>query len=219
MVLKSDQYDDVYFSAQDGLAETRYVFLDGNNLPEAWIGKDVFRIGETGFGTGLNFYAVWALFVQTAELGQVLHFTSFEKFPLSAEVIREALAPWEAEIGPYMNQFLSQYSQDIDGIHQFDFGQVKLTLYVGDIAGNLPRVVGKMHCWFLDGFSPAKNPDMWTDEILQKVGDLTHDFGSFATFTVAGNVRRSMTFGGFCLNKLPGFGRKREMLTGIKKND
>jgi tRNA 5-methylaminomethyl-2-thiouridine biosynthesis bifunctional protein len=217
MVLKSKQYDDVYFSAQDGLAETRHVFLDGNDLPAAWAGRDDFVIAETGFGTGLNFLAAWALFEETKRPGQKLHFISVEKYPLSGSVIAAELARWAAELQPFLNQFLSTYGEGIQKTQQFAFGDdISLTLLIGDANSAFQEIHIPVDCWFLDGFKPSSNPDMWTPEVFAQIARLARDGGSFATFTAAGFVRRGLMEVGFDVRKVPGFGSKREMLVGVK---
>lgn len=218
MVLRSDQYDDVYFSAQDGLAETRHVFLDGNNLPAAWAGRtDEFVIAETGFGTGLNFLAAWKLFEEMAEARARLHYISVEKFPLSGSVIAAELARWAAELSPYLNQYLKAYGQEIQTTQEITINdRVTLTLLIGDVSDVLQGIQFAADCWFLDGFSPSNNPDMWNADVFAQVARLTKSGGSFATFTAAGFVRRGLADFGFEVSKTPGFGRKREMAVGIK---
>ena len=132
MTLRSGVFDDVYFSAEDGLAETRHVFLAGNSLPEAFDGADEFVIGETGFGTGLNFLAVWKLFEETAKAGARLHFMSVEKFPLSTEKIDDALAHW-ADLDEYRSRLTDVYPDEAAGVFEADFGLVKLTVYFDDV--------------------------------------------------------------------------------------
>jgi tRNA 5-methylaminomethyl-2-thiouridine biosynthesis bifunctional protein len=213
MVLKSMQYDDVYFSAQDGLAETRHVFLDGNDLPRAWQGRDHFTIAETGFGTGLNFLAAWKLFEETRKEGQTLTYVSFEKHPLARETIDEALKGWN-ELAPQLEAFLKNYKPETDTVKITD--RITLSLYIGDINDTLPSIEAHVDAWFLDGFKPSSNPAMWNETILNHVARLTRPQGTFATFTAAGFVRRTLEAAGFIVTKRKGFGRKREMLTGVK---
>jgi len=219
MVLRSEQYDDVYFSAQDGLAETRHVFLEGNNLPAAWANcAREFVIAETGFGTGLNFLAVWALFEETAPSEAQLHFISVEKFPLSGSVIAAELERWGADLAPYLNQFLKAYREEIQTTHKIQLtDRVALTLLIGDVNDVLEGIHFTADCWFLDGFSPANNPDMWNVDVFAQVARLTRDAGTFSTFTAAGFVRRGLMDAGFEVTKKAGYGRKREMCTGVKK--
>jgi tRNA 5-methylaminomethyl-2-thiouridine biosynthesis bifunctional protein len=212
---RSKEFDDVYFSAKDGLAETRYVFLKSNFLPAAWLGKDHFVIGETGFGTGLNFLAAWALFKETTNGTQKLHFISFEKFPLSALQIEEYLEPWKEEFPDLLRELISKYPIVVPGAHRMEFDDgTTLTLFFEDVNEALPRLSGYVDCWFLDGFRPASNPDMWTDTVFQNMARLSREETSFATFTAAGFVKRGLKNAGFEVHKVDGFGTKRDMLVG-----
>ena len=213
-MIRSQEFDDVYFSAGDGLAETRHVFLDGNGLPETWSGAKQFVIGETGFGTGLNFLAVWKLFGETAAEGQKLHFISVEKFPLSAEQIDEALSHW-GELDEYRAQLVEVYPENPIGVFEHDFGRVKLTITFDDVVDGLKQADTIVDAWFLDGFRPSSNPEMWTDAVFEQVARLSKEGTRFATFTSAGFVRRGLEAVGFDVKKVPGFGRKREMSVGV----
>ena len=211
---RSKEFDDVYFSAEDGLAETCHVFLDGNGLPEAWAGADEFVIAETGFGTGLNFLAVWKLFLEHARPEQRLHFISVEKFPLKASEIDDALSHWE-ELSDFRTQLVAAYPKDPKGVFEFDFGPVKLTVYFDDVVDGFERCDAQVDAWFLDGFRPASNPEMWSDAVFEQIGRLSQKGTRFATFTSAGFVRRGLQAVGFDVKKIPGFGRKREMSVGV----
>ncbi|MBI1301278.1 MAG: tRNA (5-methylaminomethyl-2-thiouridine)(34)-methyltransferase MnmD [Alphaproteobacteria bacterium] len=206
-VPRSEQFDDVYFSVEDGLAETRHVFLDGNNLPQAWQGKEHFTICETGFGTGLNFLAVLKLLKDNPVK---LHYISIEKYPLSKEEIQSYLSVWE-ELSEELDMMLSVYP---DG---GQVGDVTLELHFADVNKTMPRLDQEVDCWFLDGFKPSSNPDMWTDNVFQNMARLSKKGSTFATFTSAGFVRRGLQDVGFDVRKVPGFGRKREMCVGIFK--
>jgi tRNA 5-methylaminomethyl-2-thiouridine biosynthesis bifunctional protein len=216
---RSAQFDDIYFSPEDGLAETRHVFLAGNDLPESWARKDQgrgrFTIAETGFGTGLNFLAAWELFARTAKPGQVLDYISFEKFPLAPAQIEGALAPWP-ELKPYLDQLLSQYPIRAAGWHRLVFGNVRLTLIFDDVNAAIARVAAPrgVDAWFLDGFAPAKNPDMWSDVLFGNMARLSAPGARVATFTAAGAVRRGLADSGFAVEKKKGYGRKRDMTAG-----
>ncbi len=236
---RSTKFDDVYFSETDGLAESRYVFLDGNQLAKKWRALEpnsVFIIGETGFGTGLNFLACWQLWQKTAPDNCRLHFISVEKFPLSNLQLKKALCAWpelKNFIAPLLDQYPPIPATDFRRL-VFDEGKVTLTLLFDDAENALTQLlpidkcgakVGsknialgssqfKVDAWFLDGFAPAKNPEMWTSEVFKLVSRLSRRGTSFATFTVAGEIRRKLESEGFKLTKLPGFGRKREMLSG-----
>ena len=212
---RSEQFDDVYFSADNGLAESRYVFLKGNNLPDRWAGKDRFVIAETGFGTGLNFLAAWKLFIETAEPEQTLDFISFEKFPLDAEEIELHLYQWAGEFQDYLKPLLAHYPILVPGFHRVALNErVTLTLVFDDVNTGLPQVDARVDAWFLDGFKPSTNPDMWSDTVFQNMARLSHYGTSFATFTAAGGVRRGLKKAGFDVRKVPGFGSKRDMSVG-----
>ena len=206
MSLRSKQFDDVYFSKEDGLAETRHVFLEGNGLPDAWVDKEKFVIAETGFGTGLNFLAAWQLFEETAREDQELHFYSVEKYPLDHSVAVDALKDWNLPALPDIQYGLQHYVTD----------RVTLEVRQGDANDVLPRMTIAADAWFLDGFKPSSNPEMWTDTIFENIARMTKEGGSFATFTAAGFVRRGLEEVGFEVRKTPGFGTKRDMLVGRK---
>lgn len=216
-VPRSDQFDDVYFSVQDGLAETRHVFLDGNGLPDAWAGRDDFTICETGFGTGLNFLAVLRLLRECpeGERPKALHFISFEKYPLTREYIAEHLSRWE-ELSSELDSLLANYPEDlsVDKWEADIVDGVRLTLYFGDVNEVMPSVDALVDCWFLDGFRPSSNPDMWSDVVFNNMARLSSEGASFATFTAAAFARRGLQAAGFEVRKVRGFGRKREMCVG-----
>lgn len=212
--IKSEQFDDVYFSAVDGLAETRHVFLDGNGLPEAMVGQDCFVVGETGFGTGLNFLALWDAFREVAVAGQKMHFISVEKYPLKRDQIEDALGHWE-QLDDLREALLAVYPDDASGVFEHDFGDVKLSVYFEDVVDGFKRVEGAVDAWFLDGFRPSSNPQMWTDEVFEQVARLSVCGSTFATFTSAGFVRRGLKAVGFDVRKISGFGHKREMSVGV----
>lgn len=215
----SEQYGDIYFSAQDGLAETRHVFLDGNNLRAAWADRPRFCICETGFGTGLNFLAAWKLFADTARPHQRLDYISIEKYPLTPAQIQEALAPWGDVLGVYLKAMLAQYPIRARGFHRIDLNaQVSLTLVFGDAREVMSEIVARVDAWFLDGFAPAKNPDLWEPYLYAQMARLSHTGTSFASFTAAGDVRRGLEAQGFFVEKRKGFGRKRDMIAGHFKN-
>lgn len=212
---RSAQFDDIYFSAENGLAETEYVFLRGNNLPEAWKGKKHFTIGETGFGTGLNFLTAWNLFEKTAQSGQMLDFISFEKYPLNTDEIREALTPWQDQFNNKIDLMLRDYPMRIAGFHRMKItSQITLTLIFDDINDAFPTLDACVDCWFLDGFTPAKNPDMWSNTVFENMARVSASNASYATFTAAGSVRRGLAISGFSVEKQIGFGHKRDMIAG-----
>lgn len=212
---KSIEFDDLYFSADDGLAESKFVFLDGNKLPETWLKTDRFVICETGFGTGLNFLSAWKLFEETAGPHQSLDFISFEKYPLDAEKIGLYLQPWLGFFGGRLQKLVSHYPPKISGFHRIVLNErVTLTLIFDDINDAIPKLVADVDVWFLDGFKPSTNPDMWSDTVMENMARLSHKGTRLATFTAAGKVRRGLIAAGFSVEKVAGFGRKREMITG-----
>lgn len=217
-VPRSEKFDDVYFSAEDGLAETCHVFLDGNDLPARWQDRSVFTIAETGFGTGLNFLSTWKQFEETARPDQNLDYISFEKYPLSAEDIEKYLHNYKSELGGYLSELIELYPLVVPGFHKITLaGQVTLLLVFDDVNAALPQLEAEVDCWFLDGFKPSANPEMWTDTMFSQMARLSVPGATFATFTAAGGVRRGLDAAGFTVRKAPGFGRKREMLVGKKR--
>ncbi|OOQ43668.1 bifunctional tRNA (5-methylaminomethyl-2-thiouridine)(34)-methyltransferase MnmD/FAD-dependent 5-carboxymethylaminomethyl-2-thiouridine(34) oxidoreductase MnmC [Pseudomonas fluorescens] len=211
-------FDDVYFSDKSGLDETRYVFIEQNRLAERFAalpegGRLV--IGETGFGTGLNFLCAWQVFEQHAAAGARLHFVSVEKYPLSPADLQRALALWP-ELKVFADQLLEQYVAIHQGFQRLtlDHGRVTLTLLIGDALEQLPQLDARIDAWFLDGFAPAKNPDMWTAELFAELARLAAPGASISTFTSTGWVRRLLNAAGFKMKRTPGIGHKWEILRG-----
>ncbi|MBU2964972.1 bifunctional tRNA (5-methylaminomethyl-2-thiouridine)(34)-methyltransferase MnmD/FAD-dependent 5-carboxymethylaminomethyl-2-thiouridine(34) oxidoreductase MnmC [Amphritea sp. 2_MG-2023] len=211
----SPLFEDIYFSIDDGLAETNHVFLDSNQLPERFATASTFTIAETGFGTGLNFLATWKLFREQAPASAKLHFISVEKYPIALDDLIKALALWP-ELSMFSEQLIVQYPCHSPGFHQlsFDDGRIMLTLMLGDAIDCYRQLEARVDAWFLDGFAPSKNPEMWCAELFQQIGRLSHTDTTFATFTCAGIVKRGLRDVGFPVKKVAGFGRKREMLVG-----
>ena len=213
-------FDDVYYSSDNGLLETDYVFLQGNHLKQRWqiLSNNSFTIIETGFGTGLNFLCAAQLWLNTAPKKAKLHFISTEKFPITEP---EMVAAWQAwpTLQPLSDPFLAQYETLIKNrIELFD-NRVQLTLLIGDATDNLSKTITPADAWFLDGFSPAKNPDMWQPALFAQMARLSKADTTFATFTSAGAVKRGLQLAGFEVNKQAGFGKKREMLNGRFVNE
>ncbi|VXC18215.1 tRNA (mnm(5)s(2)U34)-methyltransferase / FAD-dependent cmnm(5)s(2)U34 oxidoreductase [Pseudomonas sp. 8BK] len=214
----SSQFDDVYFSNENALAETRYVFLANNQLPErfaALTADQQLVIGETGFGTGLNFLCAWQLFEQHAASGARLHFVSVEKYPLNKADLQRALALWP-ELAPYAEQLLAQYVALHPGFQRLVFadGRIILTLLIGDALELFGQLDAQIDAWFLDGFAPSKNPDMWTPELFAELARLSHAGTTIGTFTSTGYVRRRLNDAGFKMKRVPGLGKKWEVLKG-----
>ena len=211
-------FDDVYFSDKSGLEETRYVFLEQNRLRERFAALPAggrLVIGETGFGTGLNFLCAWQLFEQHAVAGARLHFVSVEKYPLSHADLQRALLLWP-ELQPFAEQLLAQYIAIHQGFQRLvlDNGRVTLTLLIGDALEQLPQLDAQIDAWFLDGFAPAKNPDMWTAELFAELARLAAPGSTISTFTSTGWVRRLINAAGFKMKRTPGIGHKWEILRG-----
>jgi tRNA 5-methylaminomethyl-2-thiouridine biosynthesis bifunctional protein len=211
---RSRLYDDVYFSAEDGLAEARAVFLQGCGLPDAWQGRSRFVVGELGFGTGLNVLALIELWARTRPPEGRLHIFSVEAHPIGAEDARRALARWP-ELAGLADRLIAQWPGRSQGPHRVELQDlgVILDVAVADVAQALEAWSGRADAWFLDGFAPARNPAMWRDEILALAAERSAPGAVAATFTVAGQVRRGLIAAGFEVAKAPGFGRKRERLT------
>ena len=211
----SAEFDDVYFSKDGGITETEYVFLKYNGLPDLWRGQQQFVIAETGFGTGLNFLTTVKLWLKTADTESRLHYLSIEKFPLSKSDLKQALSVWP-EFSELLDELIGAYPLAVSGFHQltlFD-NRVSLMLMFGDVEDMLSQLNAKVDAWFLDGFAPDKNPQMWTDSVFQHIARLSDKNTTFSTYTAAGFVRRGLQEVGFEVEKVKGFGSKREMLAG-----
>jgi tRNA U34 5-methylaminomethyl-2-thiouridine-forming methyltransferase MnmC len=202
-------FDDPYFSLDGGLAETGHVFLAGNDLPGRF--RDGFRIAELGFGTGLNALATWAAWDDAACTGH-FRFTSFEAFPLAPTDQRRALAAFPALAGRAA-QMLDALAAG-PGPHVI--GPMVLTVIPGDARTTLPLWPGPVDAWYLDGFSPAKNPELWGDDLMQSVADRLVPGGTLASYTAAGYVRRALAAAGLVVDRRPGYGRKRHMTVARK---
>lgn len=210
------QFNDPYFSLADGLAETEYVFLRHNHLPENWKNKQEFVIAETGFGTGLNFLVTASRWLETADNGAHLTYYSVEKYPISHDDLAKSFKNWP-QFDSISGKILENYPDRLPGYHtlQFENENITLVLMIGDVLPMINNMQCSVDSWYLDGFSPAKNPEMWTLEVCQKMADLCHENTRFSTFTAAGEVRRNLQTVGFEVQKSPGFGKKREMLSGV----
>ncbi|GAB6264361.1 bifunctional tRNA (5-methylaminomethyl-2-thiouridine)(34)-methyltransferase MnmD/FAD-dependent 5-carboxymethylaminomethyl-2-thiouridine(34) oxidoreductase MnmC [Photobacterium sp. R1] len=222
----SNDFDDVYFSNANGLEETRYVFLQQNGLPARWetFDRRRFVVAETGFGTGLNFLAVWQWFKNFRQSNpdacvKELHFISFEKFPVTRDDLIKAHASWP-ELAELADQLHAHYPPAVADCHRLvlEDGMITLDLWFGDIKTSLPQVwthqEGLVDAWFLDGFAPSKNPEMWNQNLFDGMASLARQGCTTATFTAAGFVRRGLIEAGFDMKKVKGFGHKRDMLAG-----
>ncbi|HQQ64110.1 MAG TPA: bifunctional tRNA (5-methylaminomethyl-2-thiouridine)(34)-methyltransferase MnmD/FAD-dependent 5-carboxymethylaminomethyl-2-thiouridine(34) oxidoreductase MnmC [Pseudomonadales bacterium] len=232
-VPEAENFGDIYFSRENGLEESRYVFLDGNRLRERFLtlpSGSSFVIGETGFGTGLNFLLAWQLWQQSAPGNAQLFFISTELHPLTHRDLRRALSAWP-ELASLAETLLAQYPSLVPGFHWLRFPEARVTLLLllGDANDTLPQLRDSQHqdftgnpwsvdAWFLDGFAPAKNPQLWQQTLLQSVGALSKPGTTLATFTAAGQVRRELQAQGFLVEKISGYGSKREMIVAQLAN-
>ncbi len=210
----SERFDDVYYSAENGLEESRFVFLHGIGAPDVWANQDHFVIAETGFGTGLNFLATWNAWRESGSKGR-LTFISVEGYPMSGEALADAHQTFP-ELNTLAEQLRGAWPPAAQGFHprSFDGGKVRLLLLFGDAVNCFSRLHASVDAWYLDGFAPAKNPDMWSDDLMDQIARLSKTDTRFATFTAAGFVRRALLARGFHVEKQPGYGRKRERLVG-----
>lgn len=208
----ASDFGDIYFSTDGGLEETRAVFLRGCGLPDRWLNQSIFTIAELGFGSGLNFLASWQAWLETASPKQRLHFVSIEKFPFDTRQLRRALSAWP-ELASLSSQLIAAWPGRVKGIHRLNFGAVTLTLVHEDVIAGLEQLDNlKADAWFLDGFSPSGNPEMWSESVMSRIAQSTAPGARLATFSVAGRVRAALTQAGFNVRKMPGFGRKRHRL-------
>ena len=200
----STRFDDPYVSLESGLEETRHVFVRGNGLPERAV--QGFHIAELGFGTGLNLLAT----LDALGARGPVRYTSFEAFPmLDADMARALAAFPMLDAAPLLAAWGS-------GARQFRLGMAEVEIIIGDARDTLRAWDGLADAWYLDGFSPAKNPELWSEELIAEVGRHTAPYGTFATYTAAGHVRRALAAAGFEVQRRPGYGRKRHMSTGRK---
>ncbi len=204
----SARFDDPYYSLEDGLAESRHVFLAGNGLPERF--RPGFHVAELGFGTGLNALAAWAAWRAAGVPGD-LRFTSFEAFPMAVADMRRALAAWP-EIAALAALLPEGWHP---GAGELTLPGLRLRVIAGDARVRLPEWDGRADAWFLDGFGPAKNPELWEPVLMAEVARRTAPGGTFATYSAAGAVRRALAAAGFAVERVPGYGRKRHMTRGM----
>jgi tRNA U34 5-methylaminomethyl-2-thiouridine-forming methyltransferase MnmC len=206
----SERFQDPYYSLEDGEAETEFVFLRGNDLPSRFSAG--FHIAELGFGVGLNLLCAWRAWVNSGVEGP-LKFTSFEAFPVTKSTVVRALTQFN----------LLQESSEIlvdnwitDSSFSIKTPTLDFSLIFGDARQSVPSWQGHADAWFLDGFSPAKNPELWEHDLMRAVAHKTKDGGTFATYSAAGSVRNALRDGGFDVQRVDGFGRKRHMAVGRK---
>ncbi|NKX43080.1 tRNA (5-methylaminomethyl-2-thiouridine)(34)-methyltransferase MnmD [Roseicyclus persicicus] len=202
----SQLFDDPFYSLEDGLAETRHVFLTGNGLPDRF--RPGFHIAELGFGTGLNLVAA-ALAWDASGTNGPLRFTSFEAFPLAGAEARAALAAFP-EAAPYADAIAAA----LDGDGRIETPTLSARIVFGDARATVPAWDDQADAWFLDGFAPARNPELWEPALLRAVAAHTAPGGTCATYSAAGHVRAALAAAGFTVDRIPGYGRKRHMTKG-----
>lgn len=208
-------FDDIYYSSDGGVKQAQHVFLHGNNLPEAWQGRDHFVILETGFGSGLNLLATWSAWLEDPKACQQLHYLAAEKHPFNATDLTQLHAQ-HPEFAALSAELIARWPPLTPGFHRIELAdsRLRLTLLFGDAHTTLPQVAAQVNAFYLDGFAPAKNPDLWSPSLLQQIARLAAAHATLATWCVAGPVRRALQNAGFRLEKSVGFGSKREMLRG-----
>jgi len=215
----SSAFGDVYHATDGGLEQSRHVFLGGNGLPERWQGQAQFTILETGFGLGLNFLATWDAWRQDPAHSQRLHFVSVELHPFCRDDLARLHQRWP-QLAALSAELLAAWPPLTPGCHRLllDGGRVTLTLFFGNALKLLPKVVAKADALYLDGFAPTRNPELWSPALVRSLSRLCAPTATLATWSVAAEVRQTLTRQGWLLKKLPGYGRKWEMLTGRQQS-
>jgi tRNA 5-methylaminomethyl-2-thiouridine biosynthesis bifunctional protein len=214
----SPLYDDIYHSAVGGLEQAQYVFLRGNALPERWQGRRIFTVVETGFGMGINFLVTWAAWRADSSRCERLHFVSTENHPFTVDDLRKVVAATisDPEIASLAQALANAWPMLVPGTHRLEFeeGRVVLTLVFADAQDSLPALRLRADAFYLDGFAPAKNPELWNPAIFKALARLAGEGATFATYSSAGDIKRALTQCGFEYRKVDGFGWKRAMLVG-----
>ena len=212
--LRSIDFGDIYFQPGQGIEESSFVFPEQNRLPERFslLSEENFSIAELGFGTGLNFLLTARLWCRTASPLARLTYVGIEKHPVPVAELKRIFAFWP-ELQKQAEPLLEQYPPMIEGFHHLHFldDRIHLMLLFGDVAETLPELQGAFDAWYLDGFAPAKNPEMWAENLFPLIASRTKPEGTLSTFSSAGNVRRGLQAAGFFVEKVKGFGAKREM--------
>lgn len=216
------QFDDIYFNRDNGLEESRHVFIEGNDLPSRWLHLsegETFMIGETGFGTGLNFLLTMQLWEEISPDNTTLYYFACEKHPMRLKDIQKALSLWP-ELSKYSQQLIERYPPLTPGFHQIIFPNgIYLILMFDEAEVSLSQLIpgccGKFDSWYLDGFAPSKNRSMWTTSLFELIGVLSHKNTHLATFSCARQVKDGLAKCGFVYEKIKGYGQKREMIKAL----
>ncbi len=215
------RFDDIYFT-EESLAESSYVFLGLNDLEEKFgSSKEDFTIAELGFGTGLNFFLSWRLFASKSNTDLKLNYISVEKFPLSLDELKKSWELWP-ELRQYSLELEAKLPNLQPGFHRVNLGdgRISLTLLYADVIEALKNIeCKKVDAWFLDGFAPQKNPEMWSDEVLDGISRLSSNGTSLGTFTAAGFIKRGLSERGWEVQKVKGYGRKRDSIKAVFKKE
>ena len=200
--------------------ECEHVFIDGNNLKNRF--RDLspdsnFLIGEIGFGIGLNFLITCKAWLKYTEHNQVLEFYSFDKYIFELEDFNEFISS-SSELKEYSEQLIKYYPKNIEGIQKISLfdGRISLNLVIGDISDTQEYIksMAYIDAWFLDGFSPSKNPDLWSKELINSIGNTSYESSTISTYTSSGLVKRNLIDSGFAVKRTKGFAGKRHMLKG-----
>ncbi|MFA7439006.1 tRNA (5-methylaminomethyl-2-thiouridine)(34)-methyltransferase MnmD [Castellaniella sp.] len=207
------EFGDVYHGIAGALPQARHVFLQGNHLPERWRRRARFTIGETGFGLGHNFLAAWHAWRHDPQRGERLHYLAFEAHPFHAEDLRHAWRRLPADMQGLAQALAAAWPALLPGIHQIelDQGRVTLTLLFGSIRVMARQTLACVDAFFLDGFAPRRNPEMWRPELFAQLRRLAAEGATVATWCAAGQVRRDLQNAGFLVSRQAGFAGKREM--------
>lgn len=217
---RSLSYGDGYFGRDDGLAEAQCVFIEGNDLIQRFAqlqSNEVFVIGETGFGTGLNVLLAAQAFAQSAPKDARLHIVSVDLHPLRPKDLRYATEAWPS-LKHWAERLVQQYPPAAPGHHRLSLANnIELTLMWGDASACFAASTASVNAWFLDGFAPVQNPAMWSQALFQTLFLRSASGATLASFTAAGHVRRGLAEAGFVVEKVEGFAGKRHRIIGHKK--
>jgi tRNA 5-methylaminomethyl-2-thiouridine biosynthesis bifunctional protein len=212
---ESLDFGDLFAARADAVGEARHVILDGIGAPAVWNRPGAFVVGETGFGIGLNLLVAWDLWRRSAPADARMHWLSVEGWPMTHDEAARALARFPA-LADLAARLLAAWPPPVPGLHCRGLDErVTLTLAFGQISEALPALTKPVDAWALDGFAPARNPDMWSPEVLGHVARLSRPGARLATYTTAGAVRRGLEQAGFTVGRAPGFAGKRECLRGV----